>query len=248
MPERGADRGQTDALPEKMNCQGMTKHVASQWRQLQAAQDDPTLQDVMHGGGSERPSRRFTAKEKFPARAIWTTRPHVASQHGATLLRKGQQQSLFGFRLSDPQGSAPPINIVQRQTHHLTAAQSVACHQIEKGEITQAARNRTINGAKQCDDLLPGQCARQLLKSISPRRVDLLVKRLSQDAFGVQLPQKCAKRGDDVLQAETIVGLRGLAKKGVDLIPVQLAKGRGPLVDFQKLKEGADPTAVPQDG
>ena len=63
----------------------------------------------------------------------------------------------------------------------------------------------------------------------------------------MQSPQKGSERADDLLHAEAAVGLRSSAKEGVDLIQVEPAKGRRPLVDFQKPKEGADPTAVSQD-
>jgi hypothetical protein len=91
MTESGADRGETDTLLEQMNCQGMPKRMASQHRKLQAAQGDPTFQDVMYGRRSKWPRRRFAAQKEFPVYAARPAHAQVARQHGEALLGKWQQ-------------------------------------------------------------------------------------------------------------------------------------------------------------
>ncbi len=87
----------------------------------------------------------------------------------------------------------------------------------------------------------------QLLQSVSPGSVNLLMKRLSQYALGMLTPQKPSQGGDDVLETETVIGLCRLAQELLDLVHSQGAEGGGMLIELQESQEVPQAVLVPLD-
>jgi hypothetical protein len=75
----------------------------------------------------------------------------------------------------------------------------------------------------------------------------LLVERVAQQSLGVQPAQKGPERGNDLLHAEAVVGLRGSTQVGVDLNRANAPKDGRPFVKSQELKERTNAAAVTQD-
>ena len=74
--------------------------------------------------------------------------------------------------LLDAQGSAGPVDRVQRQGDDLAGAQAVIRHQVEDDVIAPALAAAPVDRGQQPADQRPVQGAGRLLTAVGPRRVD----------------------------------------------------------------------------
>ena len=83
--------------------------------------------------------------------------------------------------------------------------------------------------------LFPWQCARQLFQPVGAGCVDLFMQRVWQDPPSELVLEESTEGGDHMLQTETVVGLRGLAKKCLDSIQIQSSDYRGVFIVFEEV-------------
>jgi hypothetical protein len=160
---------------------------------------DPLLQNIIDRRAGKPPYRRFAPEEKLAQRALWARAFQIAGENITGFIGQGELQGLLRFGLLNMQNAGTPINIVQGQANQLPTPQTITGRKIQQGEIPLIIRLGAVDGSEQCDDLLPGQCPRQLFQSVSARRIDLLMQWPPEYALGMLALEKAPQDRDDVL-------------------------------------------------
>src|SRR2546426_11568292 len=114
--------------------------------------------------------------------------------------------------LMDAKTALFPTDVIERNGHHLAGAETVSGDQEQHRVVAQPHGRRRIDRSQKRLHRIPGKGTRQLLRSVKPRRVDL-IQPMRNPAVYREESKEPAHGRDLLLQAcpaQTLTGLENI--------------------------------------